>query len=150
MPIACWTLVPLCDAGAIGLSSPFLWQVAAMAAAIGLASGAAAASAGALDYAKAQSVAPRLVAWHGLLMTGALLLATLSLIGRLGPGYVAKAPAPLWAIAAGTAAFLVMVVGAWCGGEMVYGRGIGIRATTLPADASASAPSPPDPARSGG
>ena len=34
---------------------------------------------------------------------------------------------PDWqAVAAGVLTALLMVAGAWCGGEMVYGRGIGV------------------------
>lgn len=125
-PIACWLLTSFFDVLAIALHSDFFWQVAALMAALGVAAGAFAAMAGAMDFSRAQSQAPKLVLAHASLMSGAWLLALVSLIGRVSAGYQAILPAPWWAVAAAATAVLLMVAGAWCGGEMVYGRAIGV------------------------
>jgi uncharacterized membrane protein len=49
------------------------------------------------------------------------------LFGRISADYAVVTPAPIWAIAASAVAFALMLVGAWCGGEMVYARGVGVR-----------------------
>jgi uncharacterized membrane protein len=129
-PIACWTMTPLCDALALMLGQTFFWQAGAFIAAFGAASGALAATAGAMDQPRAQTKAEKLALVHAGFMGSAWLLATIGLLGRIDDAFLAVAPAPWWAIAAGILAFLVMVAGAWCGGEMVYGRGVGVRDRT--------------------
>jgi uncharacterized membrane protein len=129
-PIACWALTPFCDALALALGVNFFWQAAALMAAIGVAAGALAATAGAMDLTRAQAKAPKLAIAHASLMSSAWVLATIGLIGRVGADYQAILPAPWWAIAAGGAAFVIMIAGAWCGGEMVYGHAIGVRDQT--------------------
>lgn len=126
-PIVCWTLTPLFDALAGAANQPFFWMVGALMAAIGTAAGALAATAGAMDLPRAQAKAPKLALAHASLMGSAWMLATIGLIGRLGADYQAVLPPPWWAVTTSAGAFLAMVVGAWCGGELVYGRGIGVR-----------------------
>lgn len=123
-------MTPLCDALALSLGETFFWQAAAFIAAFGAASGALAATAGAMDLPRAQAKAAKLALVHTGFMGSAWALATIGLLGRVDGAYHAIAPAPWWAIAAGVLAFLVMVTGAWCGGEMVYGRGVGVRDRT--------------------
>jgi uncharacterized membrane protein len=126
-PIACWSLTVFCDVLAITLGNDFFWQAAALTNVVGVAAGALAAMAGAVDLPRARAQAPRLALTHASFMSGAWLLATISLIGRVSADYQVMLPPPWWAVSAGVVAFLVMIVGAWCGGEMVYGRGIGVR-----------------------
>jgi uncharacterized membrane protein len=126
-PIACWALTPFFDAMALALKADFFWQSAALMAAIGVAGGALAATAGAMDLARAQAKVPKLAVAHASLMSGAWIFATIGLIGRVGGDYQAILPPPWWAVAASGAAFLTMIGGAWCGGEMVYGHAIGVR-----------------------
>jgi uncharacterized membrane protein len=126
-PIACWALTPFFDAMALALKANFFWQAAALMTVVGVVAGALAATAGAMDMPRAQAKAPKLVVVHASLMSGAWLLATIGLIGRVGGEYQAILPPPWWAVSAGVAALLVMIGGAWCGGEMVYGHGIGVR-----------------------
>jgi uncharacterized membrane protein len=133
-PIACWTLTPFFDAIALALHVAFFWQAAALMAAIGVVAGALAATAGAVDLPRAQAKVPRLAIAHASLMSGAWLLATIGLLGRIGADYQAILPPPGWAIAASGAAFLIMIGGAWCGGEMVYGHAIGVRDRTASSD----------------
>ena len=126
-PIACWALTSFFDAAALAIGAAFFWQAALLMAAIGVVAGALAAMAGAMDLARAQAKAPKLAIAHASLMSSAWVLATIGLIGRMGGDYLAVLPPPWWAIAASGAAFLIMIVGAWCGGEMVYGHAIGVR-----------------------
>ncbi|MGE3839063.1 MAG: DUF2231 domain-containing protein [Hyphomonadaceae bacterium] len=134
VPIACWILTPFCDAVALAFHIDFFWQAAALVAAIGVMAGALAATAGAMDFARAQAKAPTLALSHASLMSGAWVLATIGLIGRIGGGYHAIVPPPWWTIAFGGVVFLIMIAGAWCGGEMVYGHAIGVRDETAKGD----------------
>jgi uncharacterized membrane protein len=126
-PVACWTLAPLSDVAAAVTHAPFFGPASALLAAVGAAAALLAATAGALDDAPASEWAPWLVLTHAALMTTALIRAGAGLLGRVGPGYSAVVPPPIWAIDLGVAAFLAMAVGAGFGGEMVYGRGIGVQ-----------------------
>jgi len=125
VPVACWLLAPLSDVVALVAGWPVLWTMSALLFGVGVAGGAVAATAGTLDYARAHAIAPRLVNAHAMLMGAAWTMALLSLFGRLANGQVVVPP-PWWAVAAGFATAALMIAGAWCGGEMVYGRGIGI------------------------
>jgi uncharacterized membrane protein len=127
VPVACWLLAPLSDGAALAIGWPSLWTMSALLIGAGVAGGALAATAGAMDYARAHAVAPRLVNAHALLMGGAWTVASLSLVGRIGVDRQIIAPPPWWAVAAGFGTAALMIAGAWCGGEMVYGRGIGVR-----------------------
>lgn len=127
-PLACWLLMPASDGAALAMGSQFFWRVSALLAAAGVLLGALAATAGALDYARAQEKAPNLVRAHAALMGTAWTVSALGLAGRIGPGHMVLAPASPWSIAAGLAVLLLVIAGAWCGGEMVYGRGIGVDA----------------------
>ena len=128
VPVACWLLAPLSDGAALATGWPLLWTISALLLGTGVAWGALAATAGAMDYARAQTVAPKLVRAHATLMGGAWAVGLLSLIGRLGAHHQLVVPPPGWAIAACFATAALMIAGAWCGGEMVYGRGIGVEA----------------------
>jgi uncharacterized membrane protein len=126
-PIACWIMTPLCDGLALALGQDFFWQAGALIAAFGVLFGALAATAGAIDLPRAKTKAPRLALVHAGLMASAWALSTLGLFGRITADYAAATPAPIWAIAASAVAFALMLAGAWCGGEMVYGRSVGVR-----------------------
>jgi uncharacterized membrane protein len=138
LPVACLTLTPVCDVLAIWLRQPALWPAAALIAAFGVGSGLLAATAGAMDFESAQAKAGALAPVHASLMGSALVLAGCGLFGRVDGALAPAIPPPTWAIAASSVAFLVMIVGAWCGGEMVYGRGVGVR------DAPDASPARPD------
>lgn len=126
-PIACWALTPVCDALAIGLNREEFWIVSAFLAAAGVVLGALAATAGSLDFERGHAAAPKIAIAHAVLMGSAWVFSTIGAIGRLGPDYAPLSPPHGWAIAAGVVALILMTAGAWCGGEMVYGRGVGVR-----------------------
>lgn len=126
-PIACWALTPVSDALAIALNREEFWIVSAFLAAAGVVLGALAATAGSLDFERGHRAAPKIAIVHAVLMGGAWLLSTIGALGRLGADYAPLSPPHWWAIAAGVGALVLMVGGAWCGGEMVYSRGVGVR-----------------------
>lgn len=126
-PLACWILIPVCDALALAMGRDVFWQTGALLSAFGAAGGALAATFGALDLHRAKERAAKLALIHATLMGSAWLLSAASLVGRIDSTYAAVTPAPIWAVAASALALIVTLAGAWCGGEMVYGRGIGVR-----------------------
>ncbi|HYD88978.1 MAG TPA: DUF2231 domain-containing protein [Vitreimonas sp.] len=128
LPLAGWVLTPLCDAAAAAVGEDFFSQAAALMAAVGVVGGAIAAMAGALDYERAHRRAPKLVLAHASLMGAAWTLAAGGLFGRLTADYAVLTPPPAWAVACSAAALASMLLGAWCGGELVYGRGVNVRA----------------------
>ena len=129
VPVACWLLAPLGDGAALATGWAMFWTVSALLIGVGAAWGALAATAGAMDYGRAHAVAPRLVNAHALLMGAAWTASVVSLAGRIGADRQLVVPPPWWAVAACFATGALMIAGAWCGGEMVYGRGIGVRQT---------------------
>jgi uncharacterized membrane protein len=136
-PIACWALTPVCDALAIGLNQDAFWTIGlnqdafwtigAFLAVAGAVLGALAATAGSLDFERGHAAAPKIAIAHAVLMGGAWTFSAISALGRLTSDYTVVAPPHWWAIAAGVAALVLMAAGAWCGGELVYGRGVGVR-----------------------
>lgn len=126
-PIACWGLTPVCDALALGLDREEFWIVSAFLASAGVVLGALAATAGSLDFERGHKAAPKVAIAHAVLMGSAWVLSTIGALGRVGPDYAPLSPPHGWAIAAGVAVLALMIAGAWCGGEMVYGRGVGVR-----------------------
>jgi uncharacterized membrane protein len=126
VPVACWLLAPLSDIGALATDWALLWTMSALLIGVGVGWGALAATAGAMDYARAHAVAPRLVNLHAALMGSAWTVALLGLLGRIGADRQIVVPPSAWAVAASFGTAALMIAGAWCGGEMVYGRGIGV------------------------
>jgi uncharacterized membrane protein len=126
-PIACWSLTPVCDVLALGLNREEFWVVSAFLAAAGAVLGALAATAGSLDFERGHRAAPKIAIAHAVLMGSAWVLSTLGALGRVAADDSPLSPPHWWAIAAGVGALVLMVGGAWCGGEMVYGRGVGVR-----------------------
>lgn len=126
-PIACLVFTPLADAAAWALNMDALWLVGAIASAGAVVFGVVAAMLGALDFAAAREKAPRIVLLHASLMSGALMLGFASSFGRFGANFAPLMPPPAWAIGAGAAAAVLMLLGAWFGGELVYGRGVNVR-----------------------
>lgn len=125
-PLAGWIFVPACDLLAVAMDRAFFSQAAALISAFALLGAAAAATFGALDLPRARERAAKLATTHAVLMGAAVLLSGASLFGRIDGAYAAITPTPLWAIAASALALVVALAGAWCGGEMVYGRGVGV------------------------
>jgi uncharacterized membrane protein len=127
-PIACWLLIPFCDLAALSVAADFLHQVAALLAALGAAGGALAATAGALDFERGHKAAPSFAIAHASLMGVAFVLGLASLLGRVDAHNMhVLMPPPVWAIAASALGLVVMTAGAACGGELVYGRGVGVK-----------------------
>jgi uncharacterized membrane protein len=125
-PIACIVFTPLLDLWAGSGFTPAR-AAGALSAGGALAFGVIAASFGALEGERGYAASPRLVIAHASLMTTAILLCAISLAGRVRADLsILSSPTP-WAVAASALALLVMAAGAALGGEMVYGRGVGVR-----------------------
>lgn len=127
LPIACWIMTPICDGLALAFGYDVFWQAGALIAAFGVAGGALAATAGAMDLPRTQGKTSAIARAHAGLMASAWVFATIGMLGRVDGAYAAVTPAPWWTMAASSVALIAMVAGAWFGGEMVYGHGIGVR-----------------------
>jgi uncharacterized membrane protein len=126
-PIVCWGFIPFCDLAALNFAPDFFHQVAALMGAVGTGAGALAATAGALDFERAHKARPRVALWHACLMGVAFTLELISLMGRVEARDMHVVAAPPFAIAASGVGLIVMIAGAACGGELVYGAGVGVR-----------------------
>jgi uncharacterized membrane protein len=128
LPFASWLLTPLADAAAFVTGDAFFARAALWLTGVGLAAALAAATAGLVDVAttKLDDASVRIVGAHATIMATATTLAGFGLLGRLNP---AALPAldPWWPAAVGVATALLALAGAWFGGELVHGRGVGRR-----------------------
>ncbi len=131
-PVACMLFTPLVDAGALLTGKPEVWTLGALTTAGALGFGLIAATLGALDFERGYAKSRRTMVSHVVAMTSALVLSGVSLSGRLGEGMSIVAPAPLWAIACGGAALIVMLAGAYFGGDLVYHFGVNVKRDSEP------------------
>ena len=124
-PVALWTAAPVADAVGLWLDAPDAWVFGFWALAAGVAIGAAAMAAGALDFAALPGTHPaRDTAVHHMLAMGsAWLLCVLALALR---GWPPDTAPTVLAIAAELAGFATMALGGWLGGSLVYRFGIGL------------------------
>ena len=129
LPIACWLLAPACDVAAMAQGGAFFWQAGALLCGVGVISGALAATAGGmeLERLKGRKDLQRIATIHASLMGSAWVIAMIALIGRLGDQFTAKAPAAAWVVALDFATAVILLAGAFFGGEMVYRHGVGVR-----------------------
>jgi uncharacterized membrane protein len=127
-PIALWTVAVGADLAGWATGQSKWWSLGQLGLALGAAAGLLAMIAGAFDYAAlprthpAQDTAVRHMLWMGTAWS----LFVVSLAARGLPG---SGPAPRWAIIAALAGFVVMVLGGWMGGQLVYRYGVGVTAS---------------------
>jgi uncharacterized membrane protein len=126
-PVACILFTPLADAGALLTEKAEFWTLGALTTAGALAFGVIAATLGALDFERGYAKSRRTMVSHVAAMTTALVLSGISLSGRIGEGMSVVAPAPIWAIACGVAALIIMLAGAYFGGDLVYHFGVNVK-----------------------
>ncbi|HEU4592439.1 MAG TPA: DUF2231 domain-containing protein [Steroidobacteraceae bacterium] len=124
-PVALWTAGVALDVGGLATGSEWVWPVSFGSYAAGIVSAVLAMLAGFLDLVTiAQGNPARDTAvFHMLAMSTAWLLFLVSLALR---GFSLEAAPSAWAIAIAVAGFLVMVFGAWLGGQLVYRFGVGV------------------------
>lgn len=129
IPLASWLLTLASDVGALTLEQPFFWRTAALLCAVGVGAGVLAAMFGAMDLErlKGRKDLRRIATFHASLMGGAWTLSFIALIGRIDASMMARVPAPLWAAVLDGVAVLLLLAGAFFGGELVYGHGVGVR-----------------------
>ena len=125
LPVALWTLATVGDAATLaGLTQA--WPLAWWCLVIGLAAAIPAMLAGLADFrALAEPAVPTGLRHMGL-MGGAWTMELIALMTRSEGLAPAPRPDPL-SMAAALAGFLLMAVGAWHGGQLVYRFGAGVR-----------------------
>lgn len=125
-PIAFLIALPVVDI-VYGITGRVFWAEAAfIVLCAGLIGGALAALVGLVDFAGVRAIRNRRVAWwHVLANAGALTLALVNLLARIGDqaGAVLPAGVMLSVVTAG-----LLVVSAWFGGELSYRHRIGVMA----------------------
>jgi uncharacterized membrane protein len=126
VPLTCMLLAPFADAAAIFLHRADLWALGALATAGAVLFGVLAATLGALDFERAHAKAPKTVIWHASAMSAAVTCEAISLAGRMHSDGALNSPPALWAIVASAGAFLIVLAGAYLGGELVYHHGVNV------------------------
>lgn len=127
LPVACILATPLADLAAYFVARDF-WPLGALTSAGGVLFGFVAAMLGALDFDRARAKAPRTVIGHACAMLAAVSLEAISLSGRVNANLDVAAFPPTWSLAASAAAALILLAGAYLGGELVYTHGVNVRA----------------------
>jgi uncharacterized membrane protein len=125
-PLAFWTAAAVSDVSGWITERPLWWMASWACHIVGLGMGIIAAILGFIEYAtsvKTEAARDTAVV-HMLSMSTAWLLFLTSLgLRGLTPGV---APS-IWASGAALVGFVVMIIGAWGGGQLVYRHGVGMR-----------------------
>ncbi len=123
-PIALWTIAIAAELGGWAAGRDW-WAVSFDCQALGAIAAIVATAAGVADYAALPRAHPAAdtAVFHMMAMGGAWLLFVSSLALR---GLPASQTPPLVATAAAVAGFLVMAIGGWLGGRLVYRFGVGV------------------------
>ncbi len=127
-PVACWSLGTACDLIAV-TGFERVWVEAALLLGVGLVTALPAALAGLIDFAALPEKSVRAGTLHMMLMATAWLLYLAAMLSR-SKGW-ALAGAVEWVpVCLSVLGFLVMAVGGYYGGELVYRFGAGVRKST--------------------
>lgn len=132
LPIACWLLAPACDVAGMVRGGDFFWQAAALLSGAGVAFGALAGMAGAmeLERLKGRKDLQRIATIHASLMGSAWIIALVGLIGRVDESFSARLPGPVWVVVVDFLIAAALIGGAFFGGELVYRHGVGVSKDT--------------------
>jgi uncharacterized membrane protein len=127
-PIALWTASMACDAAALGLENAFWWQAGFWSLLLGFLLAIPTVLSGFLEMSalKPDNPAASTVIFHMALMTVAGMLFFLSLLVRDGM----EAPigkALFIALGSSALGFVLLIIGGWFAGDLVYRYGIGAR-----------------------
>jgi uncharacterized membrane protein len=128
-PIAFWTVaVGAYVSSAAGMGEPAA-GIARLANGAGLIMGMFAMVAGLLELHSidSRSEAMRVATWHMMIMATAWVCFLLALVLPISAETMDHSLASLAAAASATLGFLLMSVGGWLGGRLVYELGIGVR-----------------------
>jgi uncharacterized membrane protein len=126
LPIGLWSAALLWDVLGLWRGEPVWWAISYWSIALGLGVALLAMTAGAVDLAAVPDGAPayRYGVWHAALMSGA----TLAFLGTLLLRGGAAAPTGWLALAAvglSAAGVVMLAIGGWLGGALVYRFGVG-------------------------
>lgn len=119
IPIGAWTLAMMCDLVAAQRGSAEAARMADTLTVVGAAAAVPTAIAGIADYSAIDESATALATVHGLLNSAGLVLNLLSIRDRAS-GNRSRG------VLLSTVAFGVLSASAWMGGEMVYGKRVGV------------------------
>ncbi|HET7921962.1 MAG TPA: DUF2231 domain-containing protein [Gammaproteobacteria bacterium] len=125
-PVACWSAVPVTDALFVGLHQPVWWQISWWLLVIGCASALAAMAAGMMDLLAIPATHPAgaVAQRHLLLMGSAWCVFLFDLLLRPRQGTVTAAVA--WGgLALSVLGWIIVLIGAYAGAQLVYQYGIG-------------------------
>jgi uncharacterized membrane protein len=126
LPIGLWSAALLWDVIGLWRGEPLWWAMSYWSIALGLGVALLAMTAGVADYATVPQGTPayRYGAWHAAFMSGAALtfLGNLLLRGGTNPPAGSQAWAAVGLSAAGV---LMLAIGGWLGGALVYRFGVG-------------------------
>lgn len=124
-PIACWSLATAADVASLWWGKP-AWMLAGVLLALGTLTALAAMAAGFVELLKvgAEHPASRDLNRHMLLMLTAWCLYAASLFLRL-QGATPTQPGTV-DLGLSVVGFVVLGVGGWFGGKLVYGHGVGV------------------------
>ena len=128
-PLAAWLLTAASDAAALAMGRPFFWHVSALLCLVGLAIGSLAAMFGAVELQRVKGHAKleRLAAVHGSIMGGAWLVALVAMVLRIDDLLLTRIPAPVIVPALDFIVAVLVLAGAFLGGELVYRYGVGVK-----------------------
>jgi uncharacterized membrane protein len=131
-PLASWLLAVAADAAALALDRPFFWHVSALLCLMGVVLGAVAALFGAMELqrVKGEKKLERIATIHGSIMGAAWVIALIALVLRLDDMLLTRIPAPMVVPVLDIAVGLLVLVGAFFGGELVYRHGVGVKRET--------------------
>jgi len=121
-PLAFWIGASLCDLIALKTHAPLWWTLSHHAMAAGLIAAVATVFAGLLEL-WLRHIPPASRVWllrHAILMGSAFLCFMVSLAWRV------TIPPPQSAVIVGLAGTTISLVGAYCGGALVYRYGVGV------------------------
>jgi len=127
-PIALWTIAAIAYVmGAVGIVES-ADRIAEFSNAAGLIAALLAMLAGALELRAidSQSEAMRVATWHMMIMATVWFCFLAALMISISAG-LGRATSQLFAAACAIAGFLLMMIGGWFGGRLVYHFGVGVK-----------------------
>jgi nitrite reductase/ring-hydroxylating ferredoxin subunit/uncharacterized membrane protein len=119
LPLGSWSVTTLCDLLALNTEDPTMERAADITLAVGLVGALGSAVTGFTQWGDTDSTDRRVGLLHGLLNGGITVLYTASAILR-------RTGQRRTAIALSTVGYLTVIFSAYLGGELVYGKGIGV------------------------
>ena len=124
LPIGLWSVGTACD-GLTLFGIAEAWPIGWLCLGVGLAAAVPTMIAGLLDFGALEEIAVPVAMRHMALMSMAWLTYLAAFVMR-SDGFAVQAAPDLISMAIGLAGFGLLAPGAWHGGQLVYGLGVGI------------------------